>query len=133
MLEKRVASFTIDAELAQNDAAKRNAENAGMRQFIEEEHRIDGAVFQSQYPIQATWYPAIDYREPDIQVGDRGGRRPVARSVAQDSANTGKMACRLEATFRAPEYIQEIPTALAEELNLWSGGRPGLRPVRGRQ
>lgn len=129
MLEKRAASFTVDAEAVVTDKQKRHAENIAMKQFIEEEARLDGAKFFSKRPYQATWHPAVNYQPPNIQKGDRGGQRPVARSLAQD-VDYSKMACRLEAWFIAPEYINEIPTSLAMELFTKPGGRPGLKPLR---
>lgn len=131
--EKRSASFTVDYDLAANDEVKRRLENHAMGQFIEEEARIDGAKFLARYPFQATWHPYLEYHEADIQRGENGATRPVARSVARDSANTGKWSCRLEAWFMAPDYIQEIPTKLANEIGLFEGRRPGLKPLRERR
>lgn len=101
------------------------------RQFIEEERRIDGAVFMRGSMKVHGPFPHFDPHEADIQKGTDGVSRPVARSVEQDTSDNGMEDYVLEATFRVPEYINEIPTSLAKELFSKPGGRPGLRPLRG--
>ena len=101
------------------------------RQFIDEERRCDGAEYRGGMKIEGP-FPHFEPHEPDVQVGDRGGRRPVARSLAADTSDLGTIDYVLEAVFSVPERINEIPTALAHELFDRPGGRPGLMPLRER-
>lgn len=103
------------------------------RQFIAEELKIDGArCYPKTMRIHGP-FPHFDPHPPDIQVGDQGGRRPVARSVAKDTTDNGRIDYVLEADFLAPEYVSEVPTDLAMQLFTQRGGRPGLMPLRSKE
>jgi hypothetical protein len=72
----------------------------------------------------------LDARPPDVQHGDAGGTRLVARNLLADASGNGKEDYVIEVLMSVPEYISEIPTDLATELWSQPGGRPGLRPLR---
>ena len=103
------------------------------RQFIAEEYKLDRAVCLLKTMKIHGPFPHFDPHANDVQVGDRGGKREVARSLQQDTSGSGRIDYVLEAMFRAPEYINEIPTNLALDLFGRPGGRPGLRPLRERE
>lgn len=74
-------------------------------------------------------FPPFHAKPPDIQVGDRGGTRPVARSVERDTDWESDVEdWKVWALFNMPEGITEIPSDLAAEL--FAKGKPNLRPLR---
>ncbi len=129
MVERRKARVPMEQDFPHDrrkDVLFQKAE-----QFIEEELRLDGARYHGGMQIHGP-FRHFDPHAPDEQVGDRGGKRPVARSVETDTAENGQEDYVLEADFIVPEYVNEIPTSLAMNLFARPGGRPGLRPLRER-
>ena len=95
--------------------------------FIKWMEKEDRAHFRGQWHREGP-FPHTEFRPNDVQHGDRGGKREIARNLVGDSKDTGKEAWILWALFDVPEMIQEIPTTLAAEL--FSKGRENLRPYR---
>lgn len=128
MLERRRVRVPVDAEMPQE--RRKTLLFKAARQFITEEGKRDRAEYRFGMEVHGP-FPHFEPQSPDIQIGDRGGTRPRARSIADDtSAESGLVDYVLEATFSVPEYVNEIPTDLALELFSRPGGRPGLRPLR---
>ena len=96
--------------------------------FIKWMEKEDGARFRKLVSITGPT-PHLEHRPPDVQVGDRGDSRLVARSLAQDISN-GKESYEIACLFDVPEGITEIPTDLAADL--FRKGKPNLRPLRER-
>lgn len=127
MLDTRRVRVPMDEDFPQE--RRKEFLRLAANQFIKEELKIDGAKYRGAMKVEGP-FPHIEMHEPDTQVGDRGGKRLRARSLAKDTQDTGKVDYLLSATFIVPEYINEIPTDLATELFTQPGGRPGLSPLR---
>jgi hypothetical protein len=94
--------------------------------FIKWMEKEDGAHFRGVWRREGP-FPHTEFRRNDVQVGDQGGKREVARNLIRDSEDTGKEAWILWALFDVPEMIQEVPTSMA--LDLFKK-RSDLRPLR---
>ena len=122
---RRKARFEVDADMPDD---KRKAFGKEMfERFVKWMQAEDGAQWDGQMPTIEGPYPHFDAQEPDVQRGDNGASRPVARSVQEDLTGTGKEDYVIIASFWVREKIQELPTATA--LSLFDTGRPGVRPV----
>lgn len=99
--------------------------------FCEWMRKEDGAEYVEGTVRVEGPFPHFEPKEPDTQYGDNGAHRKVGRSIVADTSNTGKEDYKILAVFRVRERMQEIPTELA--LDLFDKGRPGLRPLRGRE
>lgn len=77
----------------------------------------------------------FEARKPDLQQGDAGGSREVARSVMRDTEpeDGGRVEYEIHCLFRVREAVTELPTSLALDLFSQPGGRPGIRPLRDRE
>ena len=122
---RRKARFEVDDDMPDE---KRKAYGKEMfERFVKWMKAEDGAEWDGQMPTIEGPYPHFDVKEPDVQRGDNGATRPVARSVQEDLTGTGKEDYVIFASFWVRERIQELPTPLA--LDLFDKGRPGVRPV----
>lgn len=130
MLDRRRVRVPVPADLPME--RRKEYLRKAKDQFISEEYRIDRAVYVGGMRLEAPT-PHFDPHEPDTQVGDRGGTRPVARHLVDDISADETVDYHLSAVFAGPEYVSEIPTALATELFTQPGGRQGLRPLRGNE
>jgi len=99
------------------------------QQFIREEEHLRGVRFAGEIELKGP-RPHLDVHPPDVQVGDRGGTRLKARSIAADASDNGKEAYDIWGTFWIREYIAEIRTDLAEDM--FRKRVPGVRPTRAR-
>lgn len=130
MLEWRRGRVTVDCDMPIE--RKKRAVFDGMKVFLEWMRKEDRAEYRGKAKVYGP-YPHFNAQPPSVQVGDRGGKRLVARQVAQDLGGDGKEDYVIEALFSVPEYINEVPTELAQRMFSQSGGRPGLRPLRDRE
>ena len=89
--------------------------------------REDGAEWDGSWPEIQGPLPHFAIKGPDVQYGDNGGSRPVARNLQEDLTGTGKEDYVIIASFWAREKIQELRTPLA--LDLFAQGRAGIRPI----
>ena len=71
-------------------------------------------------------YPHADLKEPDTQVGDRGGRRSVARNLKEDVGQDDLEDYVIEATFLAKERVQLVDMDVALQVE----GKRGIRLAR---
>lgn len=127
MQERRKVRVPLDSEMPPD--VRKAVLFRSARQFITEEQRVDGARFLGGMAVHGP-FPHFEPRENDVQVGDRGGRRPLARNVREDTSDLSKVDYVLEADFAVREHIAEVPTSLAMDLFTKPGSRPGLRPMR---
>lgn len=126
--EWRKGLSTVDADMPEDLRKKKVYQDfLVFRDWMKKE---DGAHFLGKVKVSGP-FPHFDPHEPDIQYGDSGGSRKVARSIERDTQNNGKEDYVIEALFNVPEYITELPTDLAVEL--FGNGRPGIRPLRERE
>lgn len=130
MLERRKVRVPMDSSIPVERRKAILFRSA--RQFIEEEARLDRAQYRGGMEVHGP-FPHFEPRENREQVGDRGGRRPLANDVREDTGDLSKVDYVLEAVFAVRESIAEVPTALATEMFTQPGGRPGLRPLRDRE
>lgn len=122
---RRKARFEVDDDMPEE---KRKAFGKQMfERFVTWMRAEDGAEWDGQHPTVEGPYPHFDAHEPDMQHGDRGGTRPVARSMQEDLTGTGKEDYVIIASFWVREKIQELRTPMA--LDLFAKNRPGVRPV----
>lgn len=124
-LEWRKARDTVDEDMPE-DLKKRHVYE-GFLTFVKWMEKEDGAHYRDQVKVTGP-FPHFEAKQPDIQVGDRGATRPVARRIDDDVGGNGKEDYIIEALFDCPEYINEIPTDLA--VDLFGKGKPGLAPLR---
>ena len=121
--------WTTEGDPAYNQARVHAQLLGDLGIFIQWMEKEDRAHYRGKYYLegpQAHFTP----KPPDTQHGDAGGTRKVARNLMADT-EAGLVDYIIWALFDVPEYITEIPTELAQELFL--NGRPGLRPLRGRE
>lgn len=127
-LEWRRGRSTVDADMP--EGARKTKVYQDFQIFIEWMKKEDGAHYRNEVHIEGP-FPHHEIRRNDVQVGDRGGRREVARSLEQDTKDTGKEDYIIHALFDVPEMITEIPTSLALDLFTQPGKlRSDIRPLR---
>ena len=127
MLEWRRGRSTYPSEISQGARRDHLLRDLGI--FINWMEKEDGAHYRGKYYFDKPT-PHFEPKPPDIQVGDRGGTRPVAHNLLRDASDPEREDTIIWALFDVPEAIQEIPTDLAIEL--FNEGKPNLRPLRER-
>ena len=126
-LEWRKGRINVDADATPQ--VRKGRIKWAVERFVEWMGKEDRAYprYDIALPIISGPYPHFNPKPPNTQIGDRGGKRKVARQVIQDLDN-GEQDYVIEVLFEVPEYITELPTDLAVEL--FSRGRPGIKPMR---
>jgi hypothetical protein len=127
-VEVRRGRSTVPSAMAPVDKKRKVYEDLHI--FIQWMAKEDKARFHKVLAIEGP-FPHLEVKPNDVQHGDKGGQREVARSLAADTSNPEYEDYILVCEFDAPEYINEIPADLAAEL--FAKGRPGLRPLRERE
>lgn len=125
MLVWRKGRSTVDVDMPEDLKKRHTYED--FRKFVLWMEKEDGAHYRGEVKIHGP-FPHFEERPNDIQVGERGATREVARSIIEDTAPSGKEDYVIEALFDVPEMINEIPTDLAIEL--FGDGKGGIRPLR---
>lgn len=125
MLVWRKGRSVVDVDMP--DHLRKEHVRRDFETFVAWMRKEDGAEYVQGSVRVSGPYPYLKAREPDIQHGDAGGHRPVARN-AQGDVDQGKESYEIECLFRVVEAIQEVPTDLAIEM--FGKGRAGLRPLR---
>lgn len=115
---------TIDVESSLKDATKKKRVYWAAKRFIEW-MRKEGHQFQGKMLLHGP-FPHMEFKQPDIQVGDLGDTRPRARSIKEDLSDNGKEDYVWEGVFLTREKIQELPTDIAIDVD----GKRGIRTVR---
>jgi len=108
---------------------KRHVKQA-FEKFVQWMNKEDGAIWDGQWPEIQGPQPHFEIREPDVQYGDNGGSRTVARNLQEDLTGNGKEDYIIIASFWAREQITEVRTDVAQEL--FATGKAGVRPFRER-
>ncbi len=125
MLEWRRGRSTYPSDIT--EGARREHLLRDLAKFIAWMEKEDGARYRGKFFFDKP-SAHFDPKPPDIQVGDRGGKRPVARNVMKDASNPDLEDTIIWALFDVPEGITEIPTDLAAEL--FAKGKKNMRPLR---
>lgn len=123
---RRSGRATVDADMP--DGLKKRHVKQAFEKFIQWMHKEDGARWDGTLPAIQGPLPHFEIQEPDIQYGDDGSSRPVARSVEGDHAGTGKEDYIIVASFWVREKITEVRSMVAAEL--FAANKPGVRPFR---
>ena len=123
-LEWRKGRSVVDADMPEEQRKSHVYRDFGI--FVEWMEKEDGAHYRNQVTLSGP-FPHFEAKPNDVQIGDRGGRREVARNLQIDVGNNGKEDYIIEALFDVPEYVTEIPTAIAQDI---FGTRADLRPLR---
>ncbi len=114
----------IDVEKTLQPETKKKRLYWGFQRFVQwmekEGHRYRGSL-----SITGP-YPHADLKQPDTQVGDRGGRRSVARNLKEDVGHPSLEDYVIEATFLARERVQLVDMDIAQEVE----GKRGIRLAR---
>ena len=119
---------TVDADMP-DELRKKHVKQA-FEKFVQWMKAEEGAIWDGTLPEIQGPLPHFAIKEPDVQYGDNGASRPIARSVQEDLTGSGKEDYKIIASFWAREKITEVRTSVAEEL--FASGRPGVRPFRER-
>ena len=125
---ERKARFEVDDDMPEEQRKKEGLAN--FYKFIAWMKAEDGAKWDGQMPRIEGPYPHFDAKEPDVQYGDNGASRPIARNVQEDLTGNGKEDYVIFASFWVREKIQEVSTPIAQEI--FSAGKGGVRPFRER-
>ncbi|HSE43734.1 MAG TPA: hypothetical protein VLA89_00240 [Gemmatimonadales bacterium] len=115
-----------------SEAQRKERVRWGVNVFIDWMRKEDGAELIPNTLRVHGPFPHFEAHEPDTQYGDAGGKRKVARSIKNDMTE-GKEDYVIEAWFNCPEYIQEIPTDLAQQLFADPRRESDIRPLRDRE
>ena len=119
---------TVDADMPEW-LRKRHIKQAAEK-FIQWMNKEEGAIWDGSLPDVQGPIPHFDIHEPDVQYGENGAQRPIARSVQEDLTGNGKEDYHIIASFWARERITEVRTPVAQEL--FAAGKAGVRPFRER-
>lgn len=128
MLVWRKGQSVVDADMPEEMRKRHTYED--FLKFVAWMEKEDGARYRGEVRISGP-FPHFEPHPNDVQIGDRGGTREVARSIVEDTSNNGKEDYIIEALFDVPEFINEVPTELA--MDLLAKGESGIRPLRERE
>lgn len=125
---RRKSRFEVDADMP--DDARKAFGRQMFERFILWMKAEDGAVWDGQMPEITGPVPHFEARTPDVQYGDNGGSRPIARNLQEDLTGNGKEDYYIYASFWVRERITEVRTPVAQDL--FAAGKAGVRPFRER-
>ncbi len=122
----------VDVEIGMSEAQRKARVKWGVEVFIQWMKKEDRAqLIPGTLRIHGP-FPHFAPRQNDTQYGDNGAHRKVARNLETDT-NNGKEDYVIEAQFKCPEYISEIPTELAQELFANPAHESSIKPLRDRE
>ena len=121
---QRKGRFEVDDDMPED---KRKSYGKQMfERFVQWMKAEDGAEWDGNLPTVQGPYPHFNAQPPDMQYGDNGASRLVARNVQEDLTGTGKEDYVIIASFWVREQVQELRSPVAEEVV----GRGGIRALR---
>ena len=120
---------SIDVEVGMSEAQRKERIRWATGVFFDWMKKEDGAQYIPNTLRVHGPFPHFDPHEPDTQYGDAGGKRQIARKLSRDLPE-GKEDYVIEACFNCPEFIQEIPTELAQQLFADPRRQSDIRPLR---
>lgn len=121
---KRKARFAVDDDMPDEQRKREMLWN--FHRFVAWMKKEDGAEWDGQMPDVNGPYPHFDAKPPDVQYGENGASRPIARNVQEDLTGTGKEDYVIIASFWVREKIQEVRSSIADQVI----GQPGVRALR---
>lgn len=121
---KRKARFAVDDDMP--DEQRKREMYRNFQRFTAWMKKEDGAEWDGQIPEIHGPYPHFDAKPPDMQYGENGASRPVARNVQEDLTGNGKEDYVIIASFWVRERITEVRSTLADDVI----GKPGIRALR---
>lgn len=122
----------VDVEIGMSENQRKRKVKWGVEVFVQWQRKVDRAEPTGRIKINGP-APHFTPHQNDVQYGDNGHKREVARNIETDTSDSGKEDYIIEMEFRCPETIQEIPTSLALELFSKTGERSDVRPLRDRE
>jgi hypothetical protein len=122
----------VDVEIGMSEAQRKARVKWGVEVFFAWMKKEDRAQYIPNTLRIHGPFPHFAPRENDTQYGDNNARRKVARNLQTDT-NNGKEDYVIEAQFKCPEYIQEIPTDLAQTLFADPRRESHIKPLRDRE
>ena len=125
---RRSGRATVDSDMP-DELRKRHVKQA-FEKFVQWMNAEDGAVWDGTRPEIQGPLPHFAIKEPDVQYGDNGASRPIARNLQEDLTGSGKEDYIIIASFWAREQFTELRTSVAEDL--FATGKAGVRPFRER-
>ena len=125
---RRQGTATVDSDMP-DELKKRHVKQA-FEKFVKWMKAEDGAEWDGTLPVVQGPFPHFAIKEPDVQYGENGASRPIARNVQEDLTGTGKEDYKITASFWARETITEVRSPVAQEL--FDSGKAGVRPFRER-
>lgn len=121
---RRKARFEVDDDMPEE--ARKAYGKEMFERFVKWMKAEDGAEWDGKMPDLEGPYPHFDAKEPDVQYGENGASRPIARNVQEDLTGTGKEDYVIFANFWVRERITEVRSDLAPGII----GKPGIRALR---
>ena len=121
---RRKARFEVDDDMPEE--ARKAFGRQMFERFVQWMKAEDGAEWDGHMPDIEGPYPHFDAKPPDVQYGDNGASRPIARNVQEDLTGTGKEDYVIFASFWVRERITEVRSDMADGLI----GSPGVRAFR---
>lgn len=122
---RRRGTATVEADMP--EFLRRKHLKQAFEKFVSWMKREDGAEWDGALPELKGPFPHFAIKEPDVQYGDNGASRPIARNVQEDLTGSGKEDYHIIASFWVREQITEVRTAVAQEL--FATGKQGVRPI----
>ena len=122
----------VDVEIGMSEDQRKRRVKWGVEVFIKWQRKVDRAEPTGRIQIHGP-APHFTPHQNDVQYGDNGHHREVARNIETDTSDSGKEDYIIEMEFRCPEAIQEIPTSLALDLFSKRGEKSDIRPLRDRE
>ncbi len=111
----------IDVEAGLRSAMKKKKLYWAFNRFVNWMEK-EGNRYKGDLSITGP-YPHAELKEPDIQTGDRGGQRRVARNLEDDVGQDDREDYVIEATFIRREEVQLVDKDVALAVE----GKRGIR------
>ena len=115
---------TIDVETWLKPATKKKKLYWAFERFVQWMEK-EGHHYKGDLKIHGP-FPHAEFKPPDTQMGDRGGRRQVARNLKDDVGQDDREDYVIEAVFITKERVQLVDKDVALALE----GQRGIRLAR---
>ena len=111
---RRKGTATVDADMP--DGLRKKHVKQAFERFVWWMKQEDGAEWDGRLPVIQGPSPHFDIKQPDVQYGDNGASRPVARNLQEDLTGTGKEDYHIIASFWVRERITEVRTEFVSDI-----------------
>jgi hypothetical protein len=123
---RRRSRFEVDDDMP--EPALRHYARQMFDRFVLWMKAEDGAEWDGSKPVITGPVAHFEAQAPDVQWGEGGVSRPIARNVQQDMSGSGRVDYFIETAFWVRERIVEVRSSVAESL--FATQKPGVRPAR---